>query len=425
MRRWCGGAAVVLMVLAASAFAADSGPAEVPKVREPKPERPETLEKLPEARPGIRVFPVPEIVTSPTEGLTLGALGVVLFTGKQRQIRRIVAPDVRYNKIFGVYPTFRLFEYPNRYEKYFLGLGKSTKIDEKYEFTYNGSRIWWRENFELDVRLMYERDSRERFYGIGNHTDESAESNYTGKVFLAHGVLGFRLRESLVAQVGWRARKVEIGRGGVDDVPPTVTAFPDAPGIEGKTLVGPSVGVFYDTRDSTDVPSRGVLAGLTLEWIDRAFGSSTSFGSVSFEARGFRPVMPGRDVVLGVRGSARYMIGGERAPFYELSSLGGTDNLRGFGTHRFRDRHRLGGQAELRWRFYTREIFGVRAALEAAPFFEVGKVFDDWLENPLRGLHPVGGAGIRAVVRPQVVAFVDVGVGEEGPAVFTGIDYPF
>ena len=29
------------------------------------------------------------------------------------------------------------------------------------------------------------------------------------------------------------------------------------------------------------------------------------------------------------------------------------------------------------------------------------------------------------VVRPQVVGFVDVGLGEQGPAVFTGLEYPF
>ena len=35
------------------------------------------------------------------------------------------------------------------------------------------------------------------------------------------------------------------------------------------------------------------------------------------------------------------------------------------------------------------------------------------------------GLGFRALVRPQLVAFVDVGYGEEGDSIFTGIDYPF
>ena len=39
--------------------------------------------------------------------------------------------------------------------------------------------------------------------------------------------------------------------------------------------------------------------------------------------------------------------------------------------------------------------------------------------------HAVGGLGFRGVVRPQVVGFVDIGLGEQGVAVFTGLEYPF
>ena len=40
-------------------------------------------------------------------------------------------------------------------------------------------------------------------------------------------------------------------------------------------------------------------------------------------------------------------------------------------------------------------------------------------------LHWVYGVGFRGIVRPQILAFVDVGRGSEGISVFTGIDYPF
>jgi hypothetical protein len=35
------------------------------------------------------------------------------------------------------------------------------------------------------------------------------------------------------------------------------------------------------------------------------------------------------------------------------------------------------------------------------------------------------GNGFRGLVHPQILAFVDLGWGSEGLAVFTGIDYPF
>jgi hypothetical protein len=62
---------------------------------------------------------------------------------------------------------------------------------------------------------------------------------------------------------------------------------------------------------------------------------------------------------------------------------------------------------------------------EISPFVDLGKVFHSADEQPLSHLHPVGGLGFRAVVIPQVVAYVDLGTSGGGPEAFTGIDYPF
>jgi hypothetical protein len=35
------------------------------------------------------------------------------------------------------------------------------------------------------------------------------------------------------------------------------------------------------------------------------------------------------------------------------------------------------------------------------------------------------GVGFRAIVRPNIVGRVDIGVGRNGPAVFVGLGYPF
>jgi len=74
---------------------------------------------------------------------------------------------------------------------------------------------------------------------------------------------------------------------------------------------------------------------------------------------------------------------------------------------------------------YEREIFGVHAHLEVAPFIDAARVFDSSRDFPLQGLHTAGGVGLRAVVVPQVVAYVDLGTDGTGLAAFTGINYPF
>ena len=67
----------------------------------------------------------------------------------------------------------------------------------------------------------------------------------------------------------------------------------------------------------------------------------------------------------------------------------------------------------------------MNAELELAPFVETGQVFTHIDEPPVDDLHWVGGLGFRGLVRPQIVAFVDIGYGAEGDSIFTGINYPF
>ena len=120
-----------------------------------------------------------------------------------------------------------------------------------------------------------------------------------------------------------------------------------------------------------------------------------------------------------------YLQGGTDTPFWLRNSLGGRRSLRGYGSDRFVDFNRALLSAELRTRVYERKLFGVNGELELAPFVEAGQVFRHIYDPPLDDLHIIGGMGIRALVRPQLVAFVDIGYGSEGDAIFTGIDYPF
>lgn len=378
------------------------------------------------AWPETTFFPLPEIIVDPNEGTTVGALGIVLVSDEEKQIRQIYAPDVRYNEIFGIYPTMRYFGYPTDTQRFFLSAGKSTEIDEYFEASYAGTDLvedW----LDLDFSLVRDRDSRERFFGIGNDTPEDDESNYTGDTVWGRLVLGFHLPDDLIVSVGSRFRWVRIRPGGVDDIPFTGAVFPpsEVRGIDGELIVGHSLGLWYDTRDLRDIPSEGTFMGANVEIVDRALGSSVSYLRYSLQARTFLPLRQDRKIILALHGFAQFLQGGSRAPFYELSGLGGVSSLRGFGTGRFRDKHRLGGQVEVRAEVYRREIFGVLAGLEVTPFLDIGKVFDELDDSPFSGLHPVVGIGFRAVVKPQVVGYVDFGYGKDGIAPFTGVDYPY
>ena len=370
----------------------------------------------------ISVVPLPEILTDPNEGNTFGFLPVVLLLDRNGRLENIIADDVRYNKITGWFPAFRLFGYPTVDQRYFVTLRKSEKIDEDYIGEYERDGI---ADGSTDVlaNVTYFRDSRMRFFGFGNDTHNSQESNYTQRKFATRFRIAYRPLQGL--EVAWQGRveQVSVAHGGVTDLPFTGNEFPDTPGLSGSTVDGQMFTLAYDDRDSLFITTHGTLGAAHLEVVDRSLGSSNSYLKYGFELRNFTPLR--ERFVLAVHSVLDYLTNSSEVPFYERNSIGGVKSLRGFGDDRFVDANRFFTSVELRTRAFRRQLFDVMTELEVAPFIDAGKVFSNATTFPLDSLHYVGGIGFRGVVRPQVVGFVDIGYGSDGPAVFTGLDYPF
>ena len=367
-------------------------------------------------------IPLPEILTDPNEGNTYGALSVVLFLDENKIIKYILAPDVRYNKITGVYPAFRLFGFPSLDKKWSIVLRKSQHIDEDYEFVYEDNSFW-QDRLRLSADLEFGQDSTERFFGFGNGSSENDESNYTAREGVGVVRLNYRLQPTLELTYQSRVRVFRVRKGGVDSFPFIGTEHPDTPGLGGATIVGQEIGLLYDSRDDTNIPREGGFGLFTAEFIPRLLGSSFSAIKYAAEVRKFIPFR--ERFVLAMHSRINYLQSNDEVPFFEQNDVGGRRSLRGFGSGRFVDRNSFFASAELRTRVYSRQIFGVNAELELAPFFDFGQVFQSSRSSPFNDLHAVGGLGFRGVVRPQVVGFVDLGLGEQGAAVFTGLEYPF
>jgi outer membrane protein assembly factor BamA len=381
-------------------------------------------------------IPIPEIITDPNEGNTFGLLGVVLFIDERDEIRYMLAPDIRFNETTGVTPTFRFFGYPTPDRRYAIAIGKSTVRDENYEVEFSDRGLWDGRAFVL-ASAVQETDSTERFFGIGNQSDEDAESNYTSEETLAQVTPGIYVLPHLHLSYRMRIRRYEVESGEVDSVPSTFVLHPRTPGVcaagpggLGRCERAPGhywahrVAVTYDSRDARDIPSRGTFGLLYTDLADRVLGSSTSFVKFGAEWRNYVPFRRGNPI-LAFRLLADYTSGSSDTPFWEQNQLGGRRTLRGFGSQRFVDFNRTLASVELRTRVWDRKLFGVNFELELAPFIETGQVFRGVTHSPLDDLHTTGGLGFRGVVRPQIVAFVDVGYGAEGTAIFTGVDYPF
>ena len=373
----------------------------------------------------VSFVPVPEIILDPNEGNTFGVMGAWLLLNEQDEIRYMIAPDVRYNETKGVYPAFRILAYPTNDRFWSLLLAKSSTIDEDYEFEFEDYGFWDGRAF-VESKILYELDSTERFFGIGNDSDENRESNYTSANFFVEAMPGVYLRPKVNAAFKTRLQHFDVKRGQVDDFPFIRREFPGVPGLEPAWYWLNSFALTFDSRDSRDITKEGTFAQTYVEAADRRLGSDSSFWRYGVEGRHFVPFREQQNPVLAMRARLDWMDGPRKqTPFWLQNTLGGKRSLRGFGSDRFIDMNRSLASVELRTRVWSVDLFGVTAQVELAPFIETGQVFAGRGDSPVDDLHWVYGLGFRGIVPPTIVAFVDVGAGDEGASVFTGIDYPF
>jgi Omp85 superfamily domain len=374
-------------------------------------------------------IPLPEVATDPNGDTTLGFLPVWLFTNDKKQIQRMFAPDLTYNPTLGLGGTLRFFSYPSDDTQWYIVASAAETIARDIDLFYSTGRTrqdWW----SFDGRVRYERDPTDRFFGIGNTSSHSKESNFTTEHLFAEARLGFNLTPQFQIAVELRPRYVNIQRGAFSSLPFTGSEFPGLKGLRSNHELFTRIVMSYDTRDSVSIPRRGSWLTLFGGLADRSLLSSVSYSVFGAEGRHYYPV--GNRVTVVGHVALRYMPGGQQTPFWALSRLGGDRSdlggrqpLRGFGDSRFVDHNLFVTNLELRTRVFSLDLFGTQATLELAPFVELGRVFHALNATPFTHLHPVGGLGFRGIAAPFVVGYVDVGYGGEGTTIFSGIDYPF
>lgn len=375
-------------------------------------------------------IPVPEIGVDPDSGTTLGILPVWVRTDDKHDIDRIVAPDLFRSPYFGWGVHARLYAYPSEDEQWAAVAGIKQRVERELDLEYQIGRAR-QDRWSFATSVIYDRDGTPRFYGIGNRTPQSAQTNYTANQEEVQAKIGFNI--SRIWQVGYtlRLRQVDVLPGTLSGVESIEQRFGDERlGTRREFLHRFSV--IYDTRDDLTIPRRG------MQWIGYggvatggdSFLSGPLYTEAGVDGRAFFPVF--HDTVLAAHVALRYLLSANNVPFWALSSIGGDRSqvggeqpLRGFGAGRFTDRDGFSMTVELRRRVLSFDAISTHLDIEVTPFVDTGRVFADSGTLPFEHLHTVGGIGFRGIARPFVVGYVDIGYGSEGTAVFTGIAYPF
>jgi outer membrane protein assembly factor BamA len=371
----------------------------------------------------VQYFPVPVVSTSKNDGSEGGLIVPILFTDPDGDLRYVVAPMLINNSYLGARGTLNIFRYePGGREIRFVG-SFTEEIERKVAFSY-ADPAFSQGRYSLNFGASFFKNATARFFGLGEETSESGETNYTAREARVNWRFGVHVNEVTQIAVGQRFRQVSLQRGGVD-LPFTGDQFSSVDGVQGETLIfGNRATFYYDTRNNLVSPTDGMAVTAYAEVNQNIRnGDHPIYSRYELEVKKLFPSESKRAILI-LRADLQATIG-DQVPFFEQSSLGGQNNLRGYGVDRYIDKNLVALSIEERIHIMRAKIAGVTADFEIAPFLDTGQVFNDYTEVNFNDYRMTPGIGFRGVVRPNVVGRVDYGYSREGGAVFAGLDFPY
>jgi hypothetical protein len=289
-------------------------------------------------------------------------------------------------------------------------LGGFAMIAENGSYAYGGGANLHLMDDKLRVKAgAGYMDVRYRFYGIGNDDGEN-------------GISVDILQEAPMyfASASWRVwNKLYVGLGYLGGEVDTRLRFtlPDTPFFDPsvKLDIGAyAIPIEFDTRDHEQFPRNGWLVSGRAMLYRESAGGDFDAETFKISVNHYRPMR--EQDVLAFRATVSSTSG--EAPFFLLSTFGGSTDLRGYPSGRYRDRMMYALQSEYRWQFNDRWIF-----TGFVGFGEVADNFGDFGENFL----PAAGIGTRFVLskKHRVGLSVDIAVGKDGTEFYFGVGEAF
>ncbi len=372
---------------------------------------------------GTQVIPVPSVSTTRNDGNDLGLIMPILITDPDGELKYLMAPMLIRNSIVGTRGAFNFFQYePGGRQIQFIG-SVTEKIERKFVFSYvdpafsNG-------RYFLQFGGSFFKNATSRFFGSGQDSLEGNETNYTAREIRANWRFGVYMNEVTQIALAQRVRDVQLQRGATN-LPYTAERFGEVDGVRGESIiVGHRASFYYDTRNNLVTPTDGMAITAYAELNQNVRnGEHPIYSRYELDIKKLFPSESKR-AILVVRANLQATIG-TQVPFFEQSSLGGQNNLRGFGVDRYIDKHLIAISIEERIHIARTRLAGVMADFELAPFLDTGQVFGNFKDVSAKDYRMTPGIGIRGIVRPNVVGRLDYGFSREGGAIFAGLDFPY
>jgi len=278
----------------------------------------------------------------------------------------------------------------------------------------------------IDFYAAHRNLPRLDYYGQGPDSSLEDESQYRLEDTSFDVTAGFRPFKyrfsrpfSIGVTGGYLKANVDRGNEGDDRQAQDVFDPLTTPGLFDQTsfLRG---GFFanYDYRDNPGGPRRGGFYGAKLLYYDDRDLGLRDHRRLDLEAQQYIPFWNDRRVIaLRVASTMTFASGTSTVPFYLQSTIGGSNDLRGFRPYRFYGNNAIIANAEYRFESFT--------GLDMAVFFDAGKVAAKRSQINFHDLEASAGFGFRFNVGNRVFLRFDIGFSHEGTRLWLTFDNVF
>lgn len=274
----------------------------------------------------------------------------------------------------------------------------------------------------LRVGYRYAYHTQPHFWGIGPDTEPALESDFLWERHLATAEGGVPLGPAarLRAEIGFEDNRV--GRGRDDGAPDVIDTFGSTEPFDlaERTRFARAGGsVTLDRRSWRTIQRRGFLARLGATAWSGVDGTDSEFYRFDAEAQSYLPLTHRHALAFRALGEMTRGEPRSRIPFTHLASLGSTHGLRGFSSHRFRDRDLAALMTEYRYEIWRDEPAGVEGFL----FLDAGGVARSLGE--LDRVRTAYGFGTRIIKGEDLLALWYLAFSSEETRFGLKFDWPF
>ena len=260
-----------------------------------------------------------------------------------------------------------------------------------------------------DITIQHILLSDERFFGIGNNTSYSDESNFA----LRQSTIEALVTAKLTERAGFKFR-LGLDINDVNDrknntIPSTVFLFTEesVPGLQQESRIfRMQLGILHDSRNRLVRTNYGGIlsfnGGIFKDFKNDAF----NFWKVSANFSRYIHLFYNRTLLFRFAGEVTEPFSGKNIPFYYLSKLGEQETIRGFTRGRFHDLDMVLGSLEYHYPIWR--------LIDAEFFIDVGQVSENIFEQFSRNdFHTGFGGSLSLLGKDNIIAQFTIGRSKE------------